>query len=183
MRNTNILAEDYYIWLLDIIENDEYYTEDYSKLLNRLFNTEFYSIVNYDDNRIFDGLNLRNTFADEVGEHIYFVSEQLPAYCTVLEMMIALAYRMENDIMSDDRYGDRTSLWFWTMIRNLGLDSCDDLDYDDRYVSDVMDIFLNRKYGKDGKGGPFWVRNMGQIDMRGTEIWYQANYFLDEFMS
>ena len=175
MKNTNILAEDYYIWLLDIIENDEYYTEDYSKLLNRLFNTEFYSIVNYDDNRIFDGLNLRNTFADEVGEHIYFVSDQLPSYCTVLEMMIALSLRMENDIMSDDRYGDRTSQWFWIMISNLGL-------YD-KYVSRILDIFLNRKYGKDGKGGPFWVKNMGQIDMRGTEIWYQANYFLDEFMS
>ena len=180
-RGTNILADDYYIWLLGFIEDDEYHTDDYSKLLLKLFDTEFYSIMNYDDNRISDGLDLRGKFADEVGEHIYYVASELPEYCSILEMMIALAMRMENDILHDDEYGDRTSQWFWMMIENLGLADEYDQFYREYYVQMTLDKFLRREYKPSGKGGLFVV-NSGQFDMRGTEIWYQMNYFLDDIL-
>lgn len=182
--NTSILAEDYYIWLLSFIESDDYKTSDYSLLLNKLFETEFYSIINYDDNRISDGYSLRDKYAEKEHIHLYYLADELPEYCSVLEVMIALAMRMEFDIMADDKYGDRTPLWFWTMVESLGLEDEYDRRYDDVYVTEVLDIFLERKYRKDGKGSLFWIKNMGQklgqFDARGTEIWYQMNYFLNE---
>ena len=96
-------------------------------------------------------------------------------------MMIALAMRMENDILHDDEYGDRTSQWFWMMIENLGLADEYDQFYREYYVQMTLDKFLRREYKPSGKGGLFVV-NSGQFDMRGTEIWYQMNYFLDDIL-
>ena len=182
MRNSNVIAENYYIWLLNFIDCRDYSTYDYSKLLDKLFNTEFYSKIDYDDNRIMDGFDLRNRFAEEENEHVYYLAEELPEYCSVLEMMIALALRIENEIMSDDKYGDRTSLWFWMMVENLGLADSYNRRYDDNYVTDILEKFLDRKYDFDGKGGLFWVKNWDSFDLRGTEIWYQAQYFLHNFL-
>lgn len=185
MGNNDILAEDYYIWLLHFVEDSEYKTCDYTKLLNKLWNTEFYSILNYDDNRIADGLDLRNEFADLEVIHIYYLADNLPEYCTVLEMMIALAKRLENDILYDEKYGDRTSKWFWMMVENLGLADSYDGYFREYYVQSVLERFLERQYKPNGKGGLFVVNSgqkSGQIDMRGTEIWYQAQYFLDEIL-
>ena len=37
---------------------------------------------------------------------------------------------------------------------------------------------LNRDYGRDGKGGLFTIEHC-RYDMRDIEIWYQANWYLD----
>lgn len=41
--------------------------------------------------------------------------------CSVLEMIIALAIRLEEHIMDDPDIGNRTGQWFWDMIVSLGL--------------------------------------------------------------
>jgi len=179
MRDTNLLVDDYYNWLLGLISNNEYYVDEYTKVLDKLFNTEFYDLVKNDDNRIKDGLELRNRFADEVGEHLYYVIDKLPPYCSILEMMIALAIRWESDVQQDPDLGDRSSEWFWLMMDNLGLLEFDNKYYDDEIVSDILQEFLDRKYCKDGTGGLFMVKN-SKIDMRKVEIWYQINYYFKE---
>ena len=114
----------------------------------------------------------------------------MDAPCTVLEMLIALAIRCESDIMHDDACGDRTRLWFWEMIKNLGL-----IDYtDDAYMYDksgsfdsevnhIIDIFLERRYDKHGRGGAFPLRKYRTnyySDQRKVEIWYQLSAWLIE---
>ena len=182
MRYANLLAEDYYNWLLDFIEDEEHDWSTYSSLLDRLFTREFYDIIENDDNRVSDGLNLRNRFADEIGEHLYFVLDDLPDYCTVLEMMIALAIRIEDNIMYDPDKGDQTSKWFWIMVRNLGLEDCTDENFYEREVDDILDRFLERQYDYYGNGNIFTVNNP-RNDMRKVEIWYQANYFFSEYLN
>ena len=181
MKYANVLVDDYYIWLLDLIDNDKYDVNDYTDVLDKLFRTEFYDLVDNDSNRIEDGFDLRNDFSEEIGEHLYFVMDELPDFCSVLEMMIALARRMETDICYDENYGDRSAQWFWMMMENLGLIYQDNDHYDEDEVSEILDNFLERHYSKTGQGGLFSVKN-GQIDMREIEIWYQMNYFLDEFL-
>jgi hypothetical protein len=99
--------------------------------------------------------------------------------CSVLEMIIALAYRLEDQIMDDEKYGNRTAQWFWNMISSLGLA----LNYDDRFDLDmceeVVDNFLNRKYRPDGFGGLFTLDNPPE-DLRHVDIWTQAMWYLDE---
>lgn len=50
--------------------------------------------------------------------------------------------------------------------------------YNKAYAIDVIRRFLNRDYERDGKGGLFTIEHC-RYDMRDIEIWYQANWYLD----
>ena len=116
-----------------------------------LYSREFYWSVDHDENRAEDGLNLRERFADEFGYDYDFLDGPGSSECTILEMMVALASRCENEIMYNPDEGDRTWVWFWGMIENLGLTGMDDAHFNPWYVNRILDIFLNREYEKDGK--------------------------------
>ena len=179
MNGANLYAEDYYNWLLSFIEDDEHDLNDYSSLLWELFNFEFYEIVRNDSNRVADGLALRNRFSEEIGEHLYFVIDELPEGCSCLEMMIALAIRLEENILRDPDKGDRTSLWFWVMVENLGLiDEVDD-NFDRDFVRDILDRFVERRL-KNGQFCGLFNVTMATFNLKNVEIWYQANYFFAE---
>ena len=101
--------------------------------------------------------------------------------CSVLEMMIALSLRCEEQIIDDPDVGDRTRKLFWSMINNLGLNRMDDESYDSFEVEDRLDIFMNREYKPDGTGGLFKLRKT-RHDLRNVEIWYQMMWYLSENM-
>ena len=168
----------YFKYLCNLISYDEKTVEEsYNKLLLQLLNKEFTYMIPADVNRAEDGKDLRHRFVFQYGNQgipASFFSEP----CSVLEMMIALALRCEEDIMSDPDKGDRTGLWFWTMIVSLKLDSMTDEYYDREYVLDCIDIFLKRKYAPNGEGGLFTVDDP-DIDMRTIEIWYQMHFYLN----
>ena len=82
--------------------------------------------------------------------------------------------------MDNPDIGDRTGLWFLDMLVSLGLDSMDDAHFKRHQVDKVLKRFLNRDYEHNGKGGLFTVNN-GR-NMQTTEIWYQMNYHLLEFI-
>ena len=181
MKSSNLYAEDYYNWLLSFIDEDEHGVCDYSSLLWELFNFEFYEIIKNDSNRVADGLCLRNKFAEEVGEHVYYISEDLPPWCSCLEMMIALAIRLEENILKDPDKGNRTSLWFWVMVENLGLAGQVDRRFDREFVRDILEKFVERKPKNGEFCGLFRVTKTG-TKLATAEIWYQANYFFAENM-
>ena len=149
----------------------------------QLHATEFIYLIRNDQNRAEDGINLRYRFAKNVypSESVGFILECLDGPCSVLEMMLALANRCEEDYMDDPEFGDRTAQWFWGMITNLNLGSMIDVWYDKQYVDEVLYKFLNRKYEPDGRGGLFRIRDY-KGDMRKMEIWHQMCYFLDTFV-
>lgn len=173
------LSDEYYYWLLDIIDCLDYPNEKYSRVLDKLYDTPFYDLIPNDCNRIDDGYSLREKFAEDVGEHPYYVMDALPENCSILEMMIALAIKWEDNIAWDPDMGDRTSEWFWIMMENLGLTFYDDSRFNKQEVEDILRVLLERKYCTDGRGGLFKVNNPN-IDMRNLEIWLQMNYFFNE---
>lgn len=149
----------------------------YRKLLTKLHNTEFTYFVPNDDNRADDGIQLRRKFAGNDEE----VFGYLDGPCSVFEMMVALAIRCETTIMDDPKVGDRTGQWFWGMIKNLGLSTMYDDNYDEEIVEKVIDRLLKREYEADGSGGLFTVRNCDH-DLRKMEIWAQMNWYLGPFI-
>ena len=173
------LENEYFYWLLDLIDDPDYDQSRYSRVLEKLYSVPFYDLVPNDCNRADDGLELRNEFADFIGEHLYYVMDVLPEDCSILEMMAALAKRWEDNITWDPDLGDRTGVWFWLMMDNLGLTFYTDKKYDEKEVTDILENFLERRYCTDGRGSLFRVNNPN-IDMRQVEIWYQMNYFFDE---
>ena len=172
------LERQYFDWMFNIICYNRYDKDiSYRKLLEYLHDIEFYWILDMDENRAKDGLDLRYRFCVE-HDCLCELEKIDHNPCSVLEMMLALAIRCEESIMDDTRYGDRTSQWFWGMISNLGLGSMTDNSFDEDYVKYCVNRFLNREYAPDGRGGLFTIRNCEE-DLRKVEIWYQLCWYLD----
>lgn len=152
----------------------------FTKLLSTLHDIEFTYTIRNDENRYCDGVDLRYRFAIDNGYEAKYkdILGILDGPCTVLEMMIALALRMEENIMDNTEYGNRTGQWFWQMISSLRLNGQWNMVFDEGYVRDTVQCFLDRKYDRNGKGGLFTVRNTHK-DLRKYEIWYQMNWYLD----
>lgn len=179
MREYDIRNE-YFDWMSNLVCGKRYSKQvSYKKLLMQLHSTEFIFTIPMDENRAKDGVNLRYRFV--LANGCRELLDELDGPCSVLEMMIALAIRCEEGIMDDPGVGDRTGQWFWGMIVNLGLGSMIDARYDKEYVTDILKTFLERKYEPDGRGGLFTLRHCKR-DLRDVEIWYQLNWYLDEYL-
>ena len=168
---------NYFDWLVFLVCQDDREMTSYQKLFKALFETEFVPIIEHDENRADDGLNLRRTFEDEVGGECDIFGP-----CSVLEMLVALALRCENDIMYDPDEGDRTGVWFWEMIDNLNLSRMDNCRFDKNEFNRIMKRLNTRTYDADGFGGPFYIAGF-RGDMREIELWYQLSYYLSDRFS
>ena len=172
------LNNEYFEWMSQFVSN----ANRYRALLQYLHSVDFTYTIPLDGNRAEDGVELRYRFGHEHGYDSPFIASYLDdSPCSILEMMVALAIRCEEHIMGDPEIGDRTGQWFWEMIENLGLASMRDDRFDETYVDDVIDRFLNREYERNGKGGLFVVSNCNR-DLRSMEIWYQMCWYLDDIL-
>lgn len=176
------VSERYFKWLCRFIYDGRYSSiRSYDKLLRHLFDTDFYWILAFDQNRAEDGISLRFRFQDEVAMDNYILyTRNEPS--SILEMMVALALRCEEFIMTDDDVGDRTGQWFWAMIVSLGLGGMTDENYNESNVDRILNRFLNRTYEPSGNGGLFTVSRR-EDDMRDVEILYQLCWYLDEVLT
>ena len=178
----NTTAQNYYDWLVGIVWNkDNYNGPSYNRFFSFLFNAKFFPIMDMDNSRVNDAIEFRYTFADHYHIPYAAIASDLNTEvgtCNMLEMMVALATRMENHIMSDEAYGDRTAQWFWQMALSLGFENVDDTVFDESRAAQIIDIFNNRQYAPNGKGGLFTVEN-SVTDMRTLDIWYQMQFWIN----
>lgn len=175
------INSEYFDWLFDLACDDLFPVQlSHRELLSCLHDIEFKVLIPNDENRAYDGMGLRRRFVLYQGyEDSYDIAmDMLDGPCSVLEMILALAIRCEESIMDDPSRGNRTPHWFWNMIGNLGLGSMTDDRFDELAVRETIDIFLNREYEPDGRGGLFTIRNRN-VDLRKVEIWYQLCWYLD----
>lgn len=176
------MRDEYFEWIFSLVSDTRHpAVMSFRKLLTHLFNIEYYvhPSAPLDKNRASDGRDLRYRFGRQAGYDDRFIEAHLDIYdCTVLEMILALAIRCEEDVMDNAEIGDRTSQWFWIMIVNLGLGGMTDVRYDPDIVDEVIRKFLEREYEPNGKGNIFYVRN-AEEDLRTLEIWNQMFLYLN----
>lgn len=178
------LDKDYFRWLCEMIDADNE-SRSYIFLMRELFETEFShetaNLIPNDDNRIEDGLALREEYTKDTGVYNNVI---LCGPCSLLEMMIGLALRIE------DLFGRYDYIsWFWEMIGNLELLEFDDSNpiwfsktYHGELVDEIICRLLRRTYSRNGDGSLFPMNNTKR-DMRETEIWYQmSNYLIERYM-
>lgn len=171
------IGKELFEWIFDKVNGTGYF-----KLLCALNSEDFYALLPLDENRIVDGCELRYKFADECRLSREVIDDNMDMEsCTVLEMMVGLAVRVEETIMADVDYGDRTAMWFWTMVKSLGLYNMRDNNFDPILVMETIDTFLTRGYSPDGEGGLFTVKDTNK-DMRDVDIWYQMCMFFDNLL-
>lgn len=173
--------EKYYKWLTSLVNADGR-GDNYNHLLEQLhlyiFSEDTAVLIPNDQNRIVDGMNLRERYCERY--HVKNRNDIFDDSCTVLELLIGLAIRME------DQFGikGRTS-WFWEMIANLDLTYFDDESYEDtvenpyKSVEDILKNLCGRTYSDNGCGGLFPLQYPSE-NQREIEIWYQMNAYLNE---
>lgn len=172
----NDIQTKYFNWMSKLVEMGP----EYNKLLSKLNDIPYNPELQMDFNRESDGIELRYQFGHDhkYSCHIIAISIDIRP-CSVLEMMVALAYRCEMHIMGDGDLGINTGRWFKTMLRSLDLNDMDNNHFDEVKVEQVIETFLERNYSRDGKGGLFWIPNT-TVDLREFDIWKQMCWFLTE---
>ena len=172
------IKQDYHQWLCEKVDNDN----QYNLLLMDMDKISFISLVPHDENRIQDGLVLRERYLEDSG----WVNGEsaLNRECSILEMMIALAERMAFEMSTDDIDDQvKAKKYFWEMLWNLGIANCTDDKYVDLagyyYVPEILNRFVNREIEFDGSGGIFPLKRPA-TDQRTQEIWNQMQAYLSE---
>ncbi len=178
-KSNRTINEAYFDWLFDQIEERQY--SGLKDFIHELHLNPFICRIPNDDNRVEDGLELRNQFADEQDIDI-LQEDDLSGPCTVLEMLIALSNRMDF-VLFDPVKGNRCRLWFWLFIDNLNLQKYSHDDEDalqkKKFNRIVIRKFVNREFQANGKGGLFPLDKPAS-DQRTVEIWYQMMAFINE---
>jgi len=147
----------------------------YWKLARKLYTTEFVWLIPNDDNRVEDGILLRQEFVDEQGSD-GVTDTWMTLGCSVLEMMVALARRAAY------QSGEPAADWMGRFFTNLGIVDFKDSKYNataDRRVTDILETFITRGYREDGIGGLFPLQRHRQ-DQTKVELWYQLNEYILE---
>ena len=174
------LRNRYFSWLCDLASSEKIEDDQCVELFYILDSIPFTYILPMDANRYEDGIALRYRFGRACGYSQSEIAYQLDTEpCSVFEMLLALAKRCDESIMGtiDE---DRTSEWFWIMLNNLGIGEEYIANGIDRgEVERKVDILLERKYAKNGRGGLF-IFNDPTINARQMEIWYQLMNYLNE---
>ncbi len=176
------LNDNYFKWLLGILGFKEPISCRYISMLSYMYSTSFKltdPIVGHDDNRLNDGFELRATYSNN------FTMPDLPGIfdeeVSVLEVLVAFAMRIDDDIMYDGNL--HASKWFFIMVDNLGMTNFTDdrlgLDWCIDDEEQILDIWMSRQYGPDGKGSIFPI-NCNVFDQRDLEMWYQMQEWFKE---
>ena len=170
------LDELYFKWLYSQVGNAKLKNpaRTHWTLLRQLYTKEFIWIVPNDDNRLENGLELRQEFVEEQGlwEH---ESHWLDLGCSMLEMLVSLSRTLNFEEESRD-----VGEWFWELIRNLGLEqSTDKTPVREDVVNEILDDVIWRTYKRNGQGGLFPLRR-SKKDQTNVELWYQMNAYILE---
>lgn len=181
---TRDLNSEYFEWLCSLVRDSKPVKRvSYKHLMIYLHHTAFIYINAMDSNRYTDGIDLRYRFGYETGIDESIIASCLDNNpCSVFEMMIALAFRCEEQIMVNPMFGLMSGRWFWKMISNLGLDEMYDSNYDEDMVNSIIYRFLNRGYGPNGEGNLVYMPNCPE-DLRTMDIWYQMMRYLNECLN
>lgn len=177
MSSKHVL-DDYFDWLYFIVVRDNRIKrKSYRKLLSLLHSIDFEYSVDYDENRAYDGRNLRWWYVDDGGDASIFDWEQP---CTVLEVLIGMAFQMKNIMEDPEEYTD-VDRWFWMMLENIDLADMSNSKFNKRYVLDRVDMFMHRTYDSDGDGNIFYIKDCRE-DLREVELWCQMCWYLDSIL-
>ena len=171
------LADEYFDWMYKKVLGNN---KTYRNLLRFLDSVEFRYTIEKDGNRAADGVSLRYLFGLDKKYPDSMIATMLDDHePSVLEMMVALANRVEQNLMTDFTKGDRTGVWFFAMIDSLGLTAQVDSNFDYDFCRRAINRFMTHSYNKNGKGGLFTIHDSNK-DMRQEEIWCQLMWYLNE---
>lgn len=172
------LRRKYLDWIVEKIEYDKVDWNDYNLLIRELHRTTFVwsdetPELAMDENRAKDGEYLRVMFEMETGYRIADLYDDIGKECSMLEMMVALSIRIDNEIMGVgyEEYGQ----WFYAMLKNLRLLKYTDYNFEEVKVRQILRHFLEKS------GDSFIFKTVtSDRNFLSLEIWDQMSCWLNE---
>ena len=167
----------YRLWLNNKVNSAGNPLTAYSQIMAFLFRAPFEPGYPGDDNRIGDIRELRSEFANSMHlENVDYIEIQ-QMEPSVLELMISMAVRINNYMSTEDDIPK----YFKDMMESLGVLSMDDSNFNFSDASKKIDIFNERTYQKNGKGGLFWVKKLNDngYDATKLDLWTQSQAYLN----
>lgn len=172
----NMSWDHYGYWLIDRVG---FKKKRYEDLVFELHTIPFSFCIASDESRVADGLELRDEYYLEM-DYIspIFKDEK----CSVLEVLVALAIRIECEYIGDPREEHPEQI-FWEMVGNLfnieqNWRLCtSEIDRD--FIHKKVDIWIKRRFNYDGSGSIFPLKNP-DCDQADVNIWGQMNRYLME---
>lgn len=161
-----MLGYDYIDWLIRYA-----FPHGYTRLINKLANTNYIWLFELDENRAAAGIGLRARYSLETGVYQSDVAE---GPCSCLEMMIGYA----KNLVDQSGFGNEQT-FINDFLFNTGLARYDDDHWDEAEVEQVIDIWLTRQYSPNGQGN-LLVTSM-PIDMRRMDTWSQLANYITEY--
>lgn len=165
------LWADYKDWLLWRVH---FSRPGYGNLMKLLHTTNFKWSVPFDENRAADGM----TYRDEFFGSCSLEEGSFARPCSVLEMLVGLAIRIDNEFIGDPAE-EKPDIIFWEMLENLGLEEYTNKHWDYDAVCDILDEWLDREFDSDGEGSIFPIKDPFR-DQTEIEIWSQMNDYIEE---
>lgn len=173
--------DDYFLWLCGIINLD---FDRYSTLIYILQDMDFVWVLDRDSGRSSDGLALREEYYHQTFDDWVMLWEKS---CTVLEALIGLARTMDA-MLIDENTSDRTRVWFWEFIRNLGLKKYTNQYIETLFVEErefdiqsIVMVWMNRDFDVDGTGSVFPLKNPRRDQREETMIYQLNSYILENY--
>lgn len=173
------LDEIYLIWLYRQVASPRLKNpaRTYWNLFRQMYTTPYVWMVPNDDNRISDGIYLRDEFAMSIPSGAVIDPDWFDLECSMLELLIGLSRRLAFESEGEPRD------WFWHLLENLGITpACADAHYNNEIatrIGEALDRVIWRTYRYNGQGGLFPLRRPDK-DQRKVELWYQLNAYLLE---
>jgi hypothetical protein len=166
------LDQEYFEWLLTQVRA-QHGSQTYRELCWALYKKQFIWVLEMDDNRVQDGLDLLVEFFHEHGIEAH--QHRVTDGCSFLELIIGLSRRCA--FLGG---GDPVE-WAWQLISNLGLAPMSDplTEKNHQAIEFILERVIWRDYKKNGFGGLFPL-GFPEADQRTVELWYQMNAYVDE---
>lgn len=147
------------------------------RIFETLHDLEFTYVMDRDENRYADGVELRDDY--EIPDCFMDLEDEfLDRNCSVLEMLIALSIRVDDDFIGDPAEPHPED-FFIEMIENLKLDRYSGRSFYEKDVIKIIQRWLERRFNQDGCGSPFPLRH-DKRNQRDLEIWDQMNSYISE---
>lgn len=153
----------------ELIETGTGFERSYTKVLKKLDDIVYRSntvpsIKQFNNNRIANVYEFRNDY------NIYRSTAP-----TVLEILVVLAIRIDDEFLYTNERGNNPADWFWVMLECMGLTQYSDEVFDASDVELIIYNFMDNNYLPDGTGSVGHVP--AHLDARDMDLWsISTNY-------
>lgn len=189
MKLNTDLTQEYYNWLIDgklhvstiVFKKDED-KEKFMDILHLLFVRDFEVILDMDTSRAKDGCHLRDIFMTEYLKNDMITPHSNPwdeVKCSVLELMVALCIKMEEDFYSEySETHDVCQTLFIKMLQSLGIMTRGGFQ-SKTVINTIISTFIYRQFQDNGNGSLFNLKDKAEDeDWTHVPIWYQMMAYI-----